>query len=103
MNPIFEQISQVVKEFSIELDNALMLIEGDRLHHAMNRVNEPALMAIRVAEDMHVAVVDGHTLEPNPIPARTAVHADQSRGSSPSRVGFASDRARRIAAAEKGY
>jgi hypothetical protein len=68
MNPIFERISQVVNDFSVELDNAHLLIEDDRLHHALNRVNEAALMAIRVAEDVHIAVVEGHAPEPNPIP-----------------------------------
>ncbi|WP_233213513.1 hypothetical protein [Mycobacterium hubeiense] len=68
MNPIFEQISQVVHDFSVELNNAHLLIEDDRLHEALNRVNEAALMAIRVAEDVHTAVVDGHDPQPNPIP-----------------------------------
>ena len=68
MHPIFEQISQVVNDFSLELDNAHLLMEDDRLHEALNRVNEAALMAIRVAEDVHVAVVEGHALEPNPVP-----------------------------------
>jgi hypothetical protein len=43
-------------------------MEDDRLHEALNRVNEAALMAIRVAEDVHVAVVEGRAPEPNPIP-----------------------------------
>ena len=68
MTPIFEQISQVVNDFSVELDNAHLLVEDDRLHHALDRVNEAAVMAIRVAEDVHVAVVEGHAVEPNPIP-----------------------------------
>jgi hypothetical protein len=68
MHPIFEQISQVVTDFSVELDNAHLLVEDDRLHHALDRVNEAALLAIRVAEDVHVAVVEGHAPEPNPIP-----------------------------------
>jgi hypothetical protein len=69
MNPIFEQISQVVNDFSVELDNAHLVVEDDRLHHALNRVNEAALMAIRVAEDVHVAVVEGRELQSNPLPA----------------------------------
>lgn len=69
MNPIFEQISQVVKDFSLELDNAHLLMEDDRLHDALDRINEAALMAIRVAEDVHVAVIDGRAPEPNPVPA----------------------------------
>ncbi len=82
MNPIFEQIGQVVNEFSVELGNAHSLIEDDRLHGALNRVNEAALMAIQVAEDVHLAVVEGRTPEPNPIPAvqrRMHTHAAEAR------------------------
>lgn len=68
MNPIFEQIGQVVNEFSVELANAHLLIEDDRLHRALDRVNEAALMAVSVAEDVHLAVVDGRDPQPNPIP-----------------------------------
>jgi hypothetical protein len=75
MNPIFEQISQVVNDFSVEFANTQLLAEDDRLHHALNRVNEAALMAIRVAEDVHVAVVDGRALRPNPIsPVQQLMH-----------------------------
>jgi hypothetical protein len=68
MSPIFEQIGQVVNDFSVELANAHLLVEDNRLHHALNRVNEAAVMAVRVAEDVQIAVVDGHTPQPNPIP-----------------------------------
>jgi hypothetical protein len=68
MTPIFEQISQVVNDFSVELGNAHLLIEDSRLHQALNRVNEAAVMAVRVAEEVHVAVVEGHAPEPSPIP-----------------------------------
>jgi hypothetical protein len=68
MNPIFEQISQVVNDFSLEIDNAHLLVEDDRLHHALDRVNEAALLAIRVAEDVHVAVVEGSEMQSNPVP-----------------------------------
>jgi hypothetical protein len=68
MNPIFEQIGQVVNDFSVELANAHMLIKDDHLHEALNRVNEAVLMAIRVAEDVHVAVAEGRAPHPNPIP-----------------------------------
>lgn len=68
MKPIFEQISQAVNDFSVELDNAYLLIEDVRLHNALDRVNEAALMAIRVAEDIHEAVVDGREPESNPVP-----------------------------------
>lgn len=82
MNPIFEQIGHVVNEFSVELGNAHSLIEDDRLHDALNRVNEAALMAIQVAEDVHLAVVEGRTPEPNPIPPvqrRMHTHAAEAR------------------------
>jgi hypothetical protein len=68
MTPIFEQISQVVNDFSVELGNAHLLIEDNRLHQALNRVNEAAVMAVRVAEDIHGAVVEGRAPQPSPIP-----------------------------------
>jgi hypothetical protein len=68
MNPIFEQISQVVNEFSVEVGNAHLLIEDDRVHRALDRINEAVLMGIRVAEDVHDAVVEGNAPHPNPIP-----------------------------------
>jgi hypothetical protein len=68
MNPIFEQISQVVTDFSVEITNAHLLVQDDRLHQALNHVNEAALMAIRVAEDVYDAVVEGQAPQPNPIP-----------------------------------
>lgn len=61
MNPIFEQISRVVHDFSVEVSNANVLIEDDRLHRSLNQVNEAAVMAIKVAEDVHDAVVEGRT------------------------------------------
>lgn len=69
MNPIFEQISQVVTGFSVEITNAHLLVEDDRLHRALDHVNEAALMAIRVAQDVYDAVVDGQAPQPNPVPA----------------------------------
>lgn len=69
MNQIFEQISQLVHDFSVEVDNAHLLVDDDQLRQALNRVNEAAVMAIRVAEDVHVGVVDGHVPQPNPIPS----------------------------------
>jgi hypothetical protein len=68
MSPIFEQLSQLVQDFSVELSNAHLLVEDERLQQALHAVNEAALMAIRVAEDVHVAVVDGQVLQSNPIP-----------------------------------
>ena len=68
MNPIFEQISQVVNEFSVEVSNAHLLIEDDRLHRALDRVNEAVLMGIRVAEDVHDAVVQRSAPHLNPVP-----------------------------------
>jgi hypothetical protein len=68
MNPIFEQISRVVNDFSIELRNAYLVIEDDDLQHALDQINEAALMAIRVAEEVNVAVIEGHPPQANPIP-----------------------------------
>ena len=68
MNPIFDQIGQVVNEFSVEIANAHLLTEDDRLHAALKHVSEAVLMAIHVAEDLHVAVVEGRAPQPNPIP-----------------------------------
>jgi hypothetical protein len=67
MAPIFEQITAVVNDFAVEISNAHLLAQDDRLHRALNHVNEAALMAIRVAEDVHDAVVEGHAPQPNPI------------------------------------
>ena len=67
MNPIFEQISRVVNDFSVEVSNANVLLEDDRLHRALNQVNEAAAMAIRVAADVHDAVVEGRTPKPDSI------------------------------------
>ncbi|WP_249383646.1 hypothetical protein [Mycobacterium sp. DBP42] len=69
MNALFEQISQVVNDVSVELDNAHLLNQDERLQDALNRVNDAVLMAIQVAEDVHSDVVEGRTPETNPIPA----------------------------------
>jgi hypothetical protein len=68
MAPIFEQTSQLVHDFSVELDNAHLLAEDERLQEALHAVNEAAVTAIRVAEDVHAAVIEGRVLQPNPIP-----------------------------------
>ncbi|HEX2212750.1 MAG TPA: hypothetical protein VHH12_04695 [Mycobacterium sp.] len=68
MRPIFEQIGHVVKDFSVELANAQLLIADDRLQRALLRVNEAVLTAMQVAEDVHVGIVDGQAPEPNPVP-----------------------------------
>jgi hypothetical protein len=76
MAPIFERIGQVVNDFSVELTNAHLLVEDERLHHALNGVSEAALMAIRVAEDLHVAVIDGRAPESGAIlPVQRLMHA----------------------------
>lgn len=69
MNALFGQISQVVSDVSVELDNAHLLSQDDRLQDALNRVNDAVLLAIQVAEDLHADVVEGRTPETNPIPA----------------------------------
>lgn len=69
MNPVFEQISQVVNDFSVELANAHLLIEDDRIHRALDRVNDAVLAAMHVAEDVHLAVLDGKVPQSNPVAA----------------------------------
>lgn len=68
MNPIFEQIGQVVNDFAVELSNAHQLAQDDRVHRALDNINEAALMAIRVAADVYDAVIEGQAPQPNPIP-----------------------------------
>jgi hypothetical protein len=67
MNPIFEQISQVVNDFSVEVSNAHLLIEDARVHRALDRINEAVLMGIRVAEEVHDAVIQGSAPQSNPV------------------------------------
>jgi hypothetical protein len=67
MKPIFEKIGQVVNDFSVELSNAHLLVDDDRVHRALDHVNEATLMAIRVAEDIHTAVIEGHAPDPDAI------------------------------------
>ncbi|AGB26062.1 hypothetical protein Mycsm_05895 [Mycobacterium sp. JS623] len=86
MNPIFEQISRVVNDFSVEVSNANVLIEDDRLHRSLNQVNEAAVMAIRVAEDVHDAVVDGRTPKADSI--RTVQRIMQTRAAEARRLAW---------------
>jgi hypothetical protein len=69
MNPIFEQIGHVVNDFAVELANAHLLIEDDRIHRALDRVNEAVLAAMHVAEDVHFAVIDGDPPKSGPMTA----------------------------------
>ena len=69
MNALFAQISQVVSDVSVELDNAHLLSQDDRLQDALNQVNDAVLMAIQVAEDLYADVIEGRTPETNPVPA----------------------------------
>jgi hypothetical protein len=69
MLPIFEQIGQVVNDFSVELANAHQIVEDTRLTRALEGVNEAVLMGIRVAQDVCDDIVDGRTTQPNPIPS----------------------------------
>ncbi|RDH74076.1 hypothetical protein DVS77_33790 [Mycolicibacterium moriokaense] len=69
MLPIFEQIGQVVNDFSVELANAHQIIEDDRLNQALEGVNDAVLMGIRVAQDVCDDIIDGRESTPNPIPA----------------------------------
>jgi hypothetical protein len=86
MNPIFEQISQTVNDFSVELANAHLLVEDDRLHQALNSVNEAVVMAIRVAQDVHVAIVEGRAPQPSPIPP--VQHLMQTRAAEARRLAW---------------
>jgi hypothetical protein len=86
MNPIFEQISRVVNDFSVEVANANIIIEDDRVHRSLNQVNEAAVMAIRVAEDVHDAVVDGRTPKPDSI--RTVQRLMQTRAAEARRLAW---------------
>jgi hypothetical protein len=75
MGPIFEQIGQVVNDFSVELANAHLLVDDDRVHHALDRVNEAVLTAMHVAEDVHLAVIEGEAPRPDLIStAQRRVH-----------------------------
>lgn len=86
MNPIFEQISRVVNDFAVEVSNANVLLEDDRLNRALNQVNEAALMAIRVAQDVHDAVVEGRT--PKPDSMRTVQRLMQTRAAEARRLAW---------------
>ena len=69
MLPIFEQIGQVVNDFSVELANAHQIVDDTRLNQALEGVNEAVLMGIQVAQDVCDDIVEGRATEPNPIPA----------------------------------
>jgi hypothetical protein len=69
MLPIFEQIGQVVNDFSVELANAHQIVDDTRLNRALEGVNEAVLMGIRVAQDVCDDIVDGRATQPNPIPS----------------------------------
>lgn len=69
MLPIFEQIGQVVNDFSVELANANQIVDDARLNQALEGVNEAVLMGIRVAQDVCDDIVDGRATEPNPVPS----------------------------------
>ncbi len=69
MLPIFEQIGQVVTDFSVELANAHQIVDDDRLNRALEGVNEAVLMGLQVAQDVCGDIVEGLVTEPNPIPS----------------------------------
>jgi hypothetical protein len=69
MLPIFEQIGQVVNDFSVELANAHQIVDDNRLNQALEGVNEAVLMGIQVAQDVCNDIVEGRAREPNPIPS----------------------------------
>jgi hypothetical protein len=69
MLPIFEQIGQVVNDFSVELANAHQIVDDTRLDRALESVSEAVLLGIRVAQEVCDDIVDGRATEPNPVPA----------------------------------
>lgn len=69
MLPIFEQIGQVVNDFSVELANAHQIVDDTRLNQALEGVNEAVLLGIQVAQDVCDDIVEGKATEPNPIPS----------------------------------
>lgn len=69
MLPIFEQIGQVVNDFSVELANAHQIVDDNRLNQALEGVNEAVLMGIQVAQDVCDDIVEGRSTQPNPIPS----------------------------------
>ena len=73
MLPIFEQIGQVVNDFSVELAYAHEIVDDARLNHALEGVNEAVLMAIEVARTVCEDIVDGRATEPNPVPSAQRV------------------------------
>ena len=87
MLPIFEQIGQVVNDFSVELANAHQIVDDTRLNQALEGVNEAVLMGIRVAQDVCDDIVDGRATEPNPIPAVQRVMYEKAAEATASRVG----------------
>jgi hypothetical protein len=69
MLPIFEQIGQVVNDFSVELANAHQIVDDNRLNQALENVNDAVLMGIRVAQEVCDDILEGRASEPNPIPS----------------------------------
>jgi hypothetical protein len=67
MRPIFEQIGQVVKDFSVDLASAHEVVDDDRLSGALAGVNEAVLMGIEVAREVCDSVVEGVAPQPSSI------------------------------------
>ena len=86
MLPIFEQIGQVVNDFSVELANAHQIVDDNRFNQAVKGVNEAVLMGIQVAQDVCDDIVEGRASESNPNPSvqrlmyEKAAEASGSRG-----------------------
>ena len=78
MLPIFEQIGQVVNDFSVELANAQQVVDDVRLSQALEGVNDAVLMGIRVAQDVCGDIVEGRATEPNPIPSAQRLMAGKA-------------------------
>lgn len=69
MQPIFEQIGQVVNDFSVDIANAHQIVEDDRLNRALEGVNEAVLMGIRVAQEVCDDIVEGRSPQPGAVPS----------------------------------
>lgn len=76
MKPVFEQIGRAVTDFSVELGGALLVVDDEHLHRALEGVNEAVLLAVGVAEELYGDVVDGRPAEPDAVAeVQRLVHA----------------------------
>lgn len=78
MRPVFERIGRAVRDFSVEFAHAKSLTADNRLHDVLLDVNEAVLAAMRVAEDVHVTVVDGDTPDAGAVQSAQRVLHDRA-------------------------